>query len=245
MDRAFGKLRDALGTLGIRDNTILWYCSDNGALRRVGSAGPFRGHKGQVYEGGLLVPAILEWPARINRHRVVEARCNTCDIYPTLLDLVDAEVKDQPPLDGVSLAPLVEGTMDGRPRPMGFWNYPAKGIGTPSAQWMGALLTAQKLGGDLPPHASSQRAARLPKPPFPLDRFRGHAAWIDGDWKLHRIENQMGKLRWELYNLAVDPGETKNVVDAEAKRVEQMQSDLNQWLQSVTRSLNGEDYAKR
>ena len=64
MDRAFGKLRDALGTLGIRDNTILWYCSDNGALR-VGSTGGHRGHKGQLYDGGLLVPAILEWPARI------------------------------------------------------------------------------------------------------------------------------------------------------------------------------------
>ncbi len=82
MDRAFGKLRDALGDLGIRENTILWYCSDNGALPKVGSAGTYRGNKGQVYEGGLLVPAILEWPARIRSPRHTRVRCNTCDIYP-------------------------------------------------------------------------------------------------------------------------------------------------------------------
>ncbi len=58
MDRAFGKIRDGLEDLGIRDNTILWYCSDNGALPKVGSTGGLRGNKGQVYEGGLLVPAI-------------------------------------------------------------------------------------------------------------------------------------------------------------------------------------------
>ena len=55
MDRAFGKLRNALGDSGIRDNTILWYCSDNGALPRVGSTGGHRGNKGKVYDGGLLV----------------------------------------------------------------------------------------------------------------------------------------------------------------------------------------------
>ncbi len=66
MDRAFGKLRGALQQLGVQENTILWYCSDNGALQRVGSTGGHRGFKGRVYEGGLLVPAILEWPATIS-----------------------------------------------------------------------------------------------------------------------------------------------------------------------------------
>ena len=61
------RLRDALRDLGIRDNTILWYCSDNGALPKVGSTGGHRGNKGKVYEGGLLVPAILEWPAKISK----------------------------------------------------------------------------------------------------------------------------------------------------------------------------------
>lgn len=51
MDRAFGKLRRELRTLGIHENTILWYCSDNGGLPGVGTTGG-RGNKGQIYEGG-------------------------------------------------------------------------------------------------------------------------------------------------------------------------------------------------
>ena len=90
MDRAFGKLRDEIQRLGIRENTLLWYCSDNGALPKVGSSGGHRGNKGQVYEGGLLVPAMLEWPARIPSPRSTDVRCNSCDIYPTLLEIAGA-----------------------------------------------------------------------------------------------------------------------------------------------------------
>ena len=134
MDRAFGKLRDGLGKLGIRENTILWYCSDNGALNRVGSAGDHRGFKGDIYEGGLLVPAILEWPARIRRPQTTTMRCNTCDIYPTLLEIAGVTIDQQPQLDGVSLVPLLEDTERSRKRPMGFWEYPIPGISTPSAE---------------------------------------------------------------------------------------------------------------
>ncbi len=111
MDRAFGKIRDGLADLGMRENTILWYCSDNGALPKVGSTGGARGNKGKVYEGGLLVPAILEWPARITKHRITNMRCNTCDIYPTLLEIVGVKVPHQTPLDGISLLPLIDGTL--------------------------------------------------------------------------------------------------------------------------------------
>jgi arylsulfatase A-like enzyme len=64
MDRAFGRLRDELRTLDIERDTVLWYCSDNGALPKIGSSGGRRGNKGKIYEGGLLVPALLEWPAQ-------------------------------------------------------------------------------------------------------------------------------------------------------------------------------------
>jgi arylsulfatase A-like enzyme len=245
MDRAFGQLRDALTTLGIRDNTLLWYCSDNGALPGVGSTGGHRGNKGQVYDGGLLVPAILEWPARIPAPRQTSAHCNTCDIYPTLLDIAGVSVPDQPVLDGVSLLPLIDRQRDTRPQPMGFWDYPIAGIGTPSAKWMGELLQAQQSGGDLEPHESSLRAGQLPDTPYPLDSFPGHAAWLDGDWKLHRIENKQGRVVWELYNLAADPAEKENLVEASASHAATMQAALEAWLQSVVRSLNGEDYAPR
>ncbi len=242
MDRAFGKLRDSLGDLGIRDNTILWYCSDNGALPKVGSAGKYRGHKGQVYEGGLRVPAILEWPARISAPRTTRVRCSTCDIYPTLLEIAGVTVQGQPVLDGINLVPLIDGKMDSRARPMGFWDYPIKGIGTPSAAWMKQLLAAQRAGGDLEPHESSQKAGELPASPYPLDKFPGHAAWIDGDWKLHRIANKQGKITLELYDLANDPGEKKDLAAAQPRRVREMGRALDRWLKSVVQSLNGDDY---
>ncbi len=242
MDRAFGKLRDALGELGIRDNTILWYCSDNGALPGVGSTGGHRGHKGQVYEGGLLVPAILEWPARIGTPRITKTRCNTCDIYPTLLEIAGVAVQKQPVLDGVSLVPLIDGRPQTPKRSMGFWNYPIGGISTPSAKWMRELLEAQQAGGDLQPHESSQRAAQLPSPAYPLDEYPGHAAWIEGDWKLHRITKKQGEVAWELYHLAADPAELSDLAASEGQRMRQMRGKLEAWLKSVVHSLNGDDF---
>ena len=242
MDRAFGKLRDALGELGIREKTILWYCSDNGALPQVGSSGGHRGNKGQVYEGGLLVPAILEWPARIKAPRTIEARCNTCDIYPTLLQIAGVRIENQPVLDGISLVPLLDGRRKTRERPMGFWDYRIGGISTPSAQWMGALLKAQQAGGDLEPYPASRQAAETPIPIYPLNKFPGHAAWIDGDWKLHRIARKQGKVVWELYHLATDPAEKTDLVATEGQRVRHMRGEFNAWLKSVVRSLNGEDF---
>ncbi|MBI1314298.1 sulfatase-like hydrolase/transferase [bacterium] len=244
MDRAFGKIRKTLGDLGVRENTVLWYCSDNGALPKVGSTGGARGNKGSVYDGGFLVPAILEWPARIPRPRTTSVRCSTCDIYPTLLEVVGVEVDHQPVLDGESLVGLIDGKVNSRQKPMGFWDYTAKGIGTPSAVWMADLLKAQQAGGDLEPHESSQKAAELPNPKYPLDSFPGHSALIDGDWKLHRIEGRNGKVTWELYNLATDSAEKSNVLDAESSRVPMLKTELNDWLVSVTKSLNGEDYPK-
>jgi arylsulfatase A-like enzyme len=252
MDRAFGQLRDSLVALGLRDNTLLWYCSDNGGLPGVGSTGGFRGNKGAIYEGGLLVPGIIEWPAKIPEPRTSEVRCSTCDIFPTVLDIVQVAPSPSLPLDGVSLLPLIDNTsinanqpvatVTERSQPLGFWDYPANGIGTPAAEWMKELWDAQQSGGDLPAHEASQRAAELPNPLYPTDRFPGHSAWLDGDWKLHRIEEKSGGLRWELYNLKNDPRETSDLAAAHPEITKKLEIDLVEWLASVVNSLNGADY---
>jgi arylsulfatase A-like enzyme len=242
MDRAFGKLRQSLFGSDQADNTILWYCSDNGALPRIGNSGGLRGAKGKVYEGGLLVPAILEWPAKVRSSRVTDSRCNTSDIYPTLLDIIGTSVENQPVLDGVSLLPLIEGIDAIRRKPMGFWDYTTKGVNTPSAEWMAELLTAQREGGDLPAPDSSQVAGKLPDPPFPTNGFLGHSAIIDGDWKLHRIETEKNPLRWELYDLEKDRTETKDLADDNPEVVAKLKPKLNDWLKSVVGSFNGNDY---
>ena len=243
MDRAFGKLRKELSTLGIRDNTILWYCSDNGGLPKVGSTGG-RGYKGQIYEGGLRVPAILEWPALIDGHRITNVPCNTSDIYPTLLDIVGVRLPDQPPLDGISLVPLIEGKMKTRPKPMGFWDYPIAGISTPAAKWMAELLEAQKVGNTTGDLARLRLDAGEIARQYPEDSFPGHSAWLDWPWKLHRIQNKKGNVKFELYNLADDPMERKNLLDQETDQVSSMKFQLEAWLTSVVRSLNGKNYGE-
>jgi len=240
MDRAFGKLRREIGALGIRDNTILWYCSDNGGLPGVGTTGG-RGNKGQIYEGGLRVPAILEWPVRIREPRITDVPCNTSDIFPTLLEIVGIRGEKRRELDGISLVGLMDGRMKSRLKPMGFWDYPIAGISTPSKAWMTALLEAQKAGKDVDDLSKLRLDAAKITKQYPLDKFPGHAAWLDWPWKLHRIENDKG-VKFELYNLEDDPLETKDVGSEQARRVKSMQAQLQRWQRSVVQSLNGEEY---
>jgi arylsulfatase A-like enzyme len=168
--------------------------------------------------------------------------CNTSDIYPTLLEITGVTMEKQPPLDGISLVPLIEGKMKTRPKAMGFWYYPAKGIPTPSKPWMSELLQAQKEGREV---ADSSRlrldAAKISKQ-YPENSFPGHAAWLDWPWKLHHIQNETGEIMWELYNLTDDPYETKDLVNGNNERLKYMRTDLHKWLLSVVQSLNGKDY---
>ncbi len=244
MDRAFGMIRDSLEDLGIREDTLLWYCSDNGALPKVGATGGFRGNKGKVYEGGLLVPAILEWPAKIQDPRIVAQRCNTVDIFPTLLEVAGLPQQKKPHLDGISLAPILEGRPigDGE-RKMGFWDFPIGGKSMRAYEMMKEVLEAQANGSELPPAEDSLLAARIDPLPKGIEKFFGHSAWISGNWKLHWITNPKTGIRvQELYNLASDPFEETNLAEKEPAMVKEMGMDLTRWLQSVGSSLQGNDY---
>jgi arylsulfatase A-like enzyme len=243
MDRAFGKLRETLRELGLRRNTLLWYCSDNGALPGLGSSGGRRGNKGQVYEGGLLVPSMLEWPARFPEPQVVTAQCVTSDIFPTVLDIADVAPDKSRPLDGETLLPLLEGKKKERVRPIGFWNHPTKGLGTPAKQWMEEQFAAENGKGELKSEPDSFVHAAEIREKHPTNKFPGHSAWIDGKWKLHRVENpKTGEIDWELYDLAADPNEKQVIFAEQPERLPAMQHALEEWLESVAKSLNGEDY---
>ena len=242
MDRAMGKLRRGLREAGVADRTLLWYCSDNGAIPG-GSTGGLRGKKGQIYDGGLRVPALLEWPAKIRRPRVTNIPCGTVDIYPTLVELAAARVDLQPPLDGVSLAPLLDDKMAARPRALGFWDYTIGGLPTKSTGLLEELAREQAAGKVRPASEAEPMPAAQMRSDYPLDHFPGHAAWLDGDWKLHRIEDKKSTVKWELYNLAEDRTEATDRAASEPERVKRMQAQLDAWLRSVVNSLNGRDYA--
>jgi arylsulfatase A-like enzyme len=122
MDRQVGRLREELKRLGIAKNTILWFCSDNGPsyIHNLNSAGPLRGKKGSLWEGGIRVPAVLEWPGHFNEPRSVDSPVCTSDFYPTLVNLVQAHPQHQPVLDGIDVMPLIEGIQVKRPAPIAF-----------------------------------------------------------------------------------------------------------------------------
>ena len=245
MDRAVGRLRNQLRELGVRDNTVFWYCSDNGALPKLGSSGGRRAQKGSIYEGGLMVPGLLEWPAKISAPQKIEVPCVTSDIFPTVLEMAGVQVSQQRPLDGISLLPLLTGKVQAREKPIGFWNYPIGGNGVNSKIWMAELLAEQKQGREpSDPGRIHPRAGEVIKK-YPLDQFPGHAAWLEGNWKLHRIEDKVSaKVSWELYDLAADPKETQDLMASQSERVATMRKGFDAWLMSVVRSLNGEDYRK-
>jgi arylsulfatase A-like enzyme len=127
LDEQIGRLRAELRRLRVADNTMLWYCSDNGpegrsALqgRTRGITGGLRGRKRSLFEGGIRVPGLLEWPAKIKQPRRTSVPCVTSDYFPTVLEAAGLPENDPRPRDGVSLMPLIEGRMTERFRPIAF-----------------------------------------------------------------------------------------------------------------------------
>ena len=236
LDQQLGRLRQELHAMGISDNTLLWYCSDNGGLVAETSGG--RARKGSVYEGGLRVPAILEWPARGLRGRTATPACTT-DIYPTLLSMVGLPLHAPHPLDGMDISAYFAGETH-RAKPLGFWHKFQNGQATWSDRILKSILEKQ-LAGSPTPHAPERIAKdALDFPQIAPDFSEGHAAWTAWPWKLHRIDGE----RYELYHLVDDPMESQDLSAQEAHqlRLKSMKAELDAWMRGVVLSLNGGDY---
>ena len=124
MDRSIGTLRKGLRDLEVANDTIFWFCSDNGGLGigriKPDTTGGLRGNKGVVYEGGLRVPAIVEWPARI-KPRTTEFPAVVMDIFPTIAAIVGLPDSTMlKPQDGMSLVRLFENEIGPREKPIPF-----------------------------------------------------------------------------------------------------------------------------
>ena len=122
LDRSLGKLRQKLRDFGIADKTLLVFNSDNGGLPGITpeTVGGLRGFKGSVFEGGLRVPGIIEWPSVV-KPRVTDFPVCTMDLFPTVVDILglpeDVLVK---PLDGISLKALLKGEIGERTQAIPF-----------------------------------------------------------------------------------------------------------------------------
>jgi arylsulfatase A-like enzyme len=123
MDRSIGTLRSRLDQLNLSDNTLIWFCSDNGGLPAItpDTVGGLRGNKGSIYEGGLRVPAIIQWPAGITAPRTTHFPASTMDIFPTIAEIVGLPSSSMlQPQDGVSLKKLFTSELTSRDKPIPF-----------------------------------------------------------------------------------------------------------------------------
>ena len=119
MDASVGRVLDTLDRRGLSERTFVFFCSDNGPTN-VGSAGPWRGRKGQIHEGGHRVPAIARWPGRIPAGVVTDQPAMTMDLLPTLRSLADLPPAEGRTLDGADLSPLLLRRQPPPDRPL-FW----------------------------------------------------------------------------------------------------------------------------
>lgn len=216
MDRSVGRLRKAIARLGIAEDTLVWFTSDNGGLPNpelqptVGQDGTgipgmtaLRGFKGSLYEGGLRVPAIIEWPGRV-QPRVTRYPAGAVDIFPTIADLVGPPPAAMlPRIDGISLRSLLDREQGPRRQPLGFRCF----------GWGAWIDNDFKLV--------------VPGPP----RRRGRPG-----------RQQADSRRPQLYNLATDPGETTDIAGDHPQLLASMLADYQAFSETVEESIRGEDY---
>jgi arylsulfatase A-like enzyme len=108
-----------------------------------------RGCKGQLWEGGIRVPGLIEWPDHIKQPSATSVPVVTSDIYPTIVDLLNLKVPNQTqPLDGISVLPLIDGRMKERPKPIGFWHHGETNLAGGPAVWMDNHYKLHKLPGN-------------------------------------------------------------------------------------------------
>ena len=122
MDEQVGRLRTYLKSMGADENTMIWFCSDNGPERVTpGTANTFTDRKRSLHEGGVRVPALMVWPAKVQKPIVTDYACVTSDYFPTIVEAVQIpqnKVKNE--LDGTSLIPLISNKTVDADRSIGF-----------------------------------------------------------------------------------------------------------------------------
>ncbi|MAS91740.1 MAG: arylsulfatase [Verrucomicrobiales bacterium] len=126
MDAAFGKLMAEVDSLGLRDDTLVFFTSDNGPAltgkHPYGSAGPLRTKKGYMWEGGIRVPALIRWPGNTEPGtECVDPVCGV-DVLPTFCDIAGVQAPTDRAIDGTSLIPLFNGDELVRETPL-YWHF--------------------------------------------------------------------------------------------------------------------------
>lgn len=179
LDEGVGAVLKTLRENRLLDNTLIFFISDNGGPTPGNTSrnDPLRGFKGQVLEGGIRVPFMMQWNARIPAGVVYGRPVIALDIVPTAVAAAGGQIPAEAALDGVNLLPYLTGKNAGAPHEALYW------------------------------------------------RFGQPAAIRRGDFKLVRQESEA----WQLYNLAEDIGETRDLAAANPAKVKELQAAWEAW----------------
>ena len=194
MDRDIGQLFSLLDSLGIDENTVVFFASDNGGTKRMSpffnSNGPYRGFKGDMYEGGIRAPLIVRWPGKISQGQTSEHISAFWDMLPTFAEIAGTTASEN--MDGISFLPELLNQSQ-QEHDFLFWSYFTYNYG-----W--------NPGSENPRNQLQSQAVRM------------------GKWKAVRENLKKNPdASIELYNLSEDIGEENNVAEQFPAIVEKME----------------------
>ena len=240
MDRSIGTLRSFLTQKKLRDNTLLWYCGDNGTPGDGIITSPLRGRKGQIFDGGIRVPGVIEWPAKIKSPIVSQVNSVTSDILPTLCEITGSELPAVP-LDGISLTGLLDQSLQQRPTPIFFWMFNT-GADKQREPWIDRELQIGttplvKMMGNI----HTRNFTNFRHPEITPSDYTGNRAMLLQNYKLV-IRGNGNNQAVELFRVPDDTGEETNVAKEHPEVVKSMQQHMKEWQDSVLKSLTGADY---
>lgn len=205
MDKSLGDMLDYLESVGVADNTIVFFLGDNGSdaplghQHAVACAAPLRGKKGAHYEGGMRVPFMAAWAKRNpeNAHQkawpipagtIQSQPAMVCDLFPTVLAMAGSSLPANHTVDGQTLAHMLQGQVDPKHDPTFLMHYPHS------------------------PHRSEY-----------------FTVYRDGDWKViyHYFPSEASEGgHYQLYDLANDPFESKNLAGTKPQQLRRMMTGL-------------------
>jgi len=208
LDEGVGMILDKLNSLGLRENTIVVFTSDNGATQQSNQE-PLRGNKGSFYEGGIRVPMIIDWPGHCKSGSRCDEPVINLDLFPTFLTIAQSGIPKGKVLDGANLLPLLDGGMINREAI--FWHFPGY-LNKPVIRPRDTVFR-------------SRPVSVIRKGYWKLHLF--HEEWLlDGG-----IEELEKNCCVELYNLKEDIGEFTDLSRENAEKRDELLGDLLQWMQ--------------
>ncbi len=203
VDDGVGKIQQTLEELGLEENTVILFFSDNGGYGPATDMDPLKGYKGTYYEGGIRVPFFVKWPGKVKPGTKCDEPIIGVDMYPTLCEIAGTKTPENQPIDGVSLVPLFQGEIETLADRALFWHFPAY---------------LQSYNGV----SNEQRD--------PLFRSRPCSIIRHGDWKLHQYFEDGGI---ELYNLRDDIGETTDLNEKQPAKTRELLTRLESWRKQI------------